>query len=297
MRLGCAGVTWRQFNSEERVVLSEIARAGFEGTPWKPTEGARDKAPAEAAAQLREKYDSYGLEPAPGWIWADLWDNGNLEEVRWCAAVSRELGLPTVAISAGGFDLVMQSGRRRDQIPGRVEARDMMTLDQQAAFMDNLHQAGKVALEEGVRLAYHPHVGTVVESPEEVQWFLSNTDPEVIFLCADTGHLAWGGNDVVQFFEENASRVEVWHAKDVDAMVAREARDKGWNYDQCERFGVFTEIGRGSVDFASVIRSLDQAGFTGWAISETDYTQLPTALESAFECRRALRALGVGSES
>ena len=295
IKLACASVAWRQFNAAESVVFAEIARAGFAAAPWKVTDG-RTGPPTVLADEIVEKYARHGLEPAPGYLWANFWEGDHSTDVAWRAAVTKELGLDVLFVSAGGFDRTMSGGRRRDQIPGRVTAADGLTTGELAQFETNMNRAGRIALDAGVKLAYHPHVGTVIESPAEVEWLLDNSDPEALFLGPDTGHLRWGGTNVEEFFDSQAHRIVGVHAKDVDADVVQVAAANEWEYGVCERNGVFTEIGRGCIDFSSLFSSLDRASFAGWVIAETDYTLLPTALESAIECYEQLTAVGFGAE-
>ena len=293
MKLACAGVAWRQFKAEESVVFAEIAEAGFKAVPWKSTDG-REGSAKVLADEIVEKHAAYGLTSAPGYLWANFWERDYSADVAWRAAVSKELGLDVLFVSAGGFERTMKSGRRRDQIAGRVETADELSTAEFQQFATNLNRAGKVASDAGVRLAYHPHAGTVIESAAEVQWLLENSDPDVVFLGPDTGHLKWGGTNVEEFFAAQAERIVAVHAKDVDAKVVEAAAKNEWEYDKCESSGVFTEIGSGCINFRSLVASLETASFDGWIINETDYTQLPTALESATECYNQLTALGIG---
>lgn len=291
-RVACARAMWRVNGTAEPVILAEIAAADYAGVPWIVGDTSRDLPPAAAAAQIVRLFADHGLVAAPGYLWTDFWLADQTDDVAWGAAVSRELGLDTLLVSAGGFDTPMPSGRLRREVPGRVAAEDGLAPEQRDVFLRNVHAAGRAALDEGVKLAYHPHVGTVIESPSEVDWLVSNTDPEVVFLGPDTGHLRWAGVNVETFFERHASRITAWHAKDVNLGVVGTAAANAWEYDQAVGQGIFTEIGSGDVDFAHVMSVLDAAGFDGWVIAETDLTLLDTPAESARQCRMALRKLG-----
>ena len=284
---------WRPHRTAEPVILSEIAQAGYAGVPWIVGDTDRDLAPAVAAAQIARAFAEHGLVAAPGYLWTDFWLADQTDEVAWGAAVSRDLGLDTLLVSAGGFDARMRSGRIRRDAAGRVGPDDGLAPDELDVFMRNLHAAGRAALDEGVKLAYHPHVGTVIESPSEVEWLVSNTDPGLVFLGPDTGHLRWAGLSVEAFFVRHAARITAWHAKDVDLDVVQVASAQHWEYDHAVGHGIFTEIGSGSIDFDHLLAVLDAAGFDGWVIAETDLTLLASPAESARVSRDALRQLGV----
>lgn len=291
-RAACARAMWRPHGTDETVILSEIGAAGYAGVPWIIGDTSRDLAPDAAAEQIARTFADHGLVAAPGYLWTDFWLTDYTEDIAWAAAVSRHLGLDTLLVSAGGFDTVMPSGRKRRDVPGRVAPEDGLTAEQRDVFLRNLDAAGRAALGEGVKLAYHPHVGTVVESPDEVEWLVTNTDPEVVFLGPDTGHLRWAGLEVEPFFERHASRISAWHAKDVNLDVVARATANGWEYDHAVGHGLFTEIGAGNIDFEKVCSVLDAAGFNGWVIAETDLTLLETPAESARQSRVALKELG-----
>ena len=121
---------------------------------------------------------------------------------------------------------------------------------------------------------------------------LSLVDRNLIFLGPDTGHLAWAGADVVQFCRAYADRIKTMHLKDVDPAVLQRGQPD-WGYGKYSSKGIWTELGRGCVDFPAIFQILQAAGFTGWLIVETDVTQLPTALESAVVSRTYLRSLGL----
>lgn len=291
-RAACARAMWRPHGIAEDVMLAEIAAAGYAGVPWIIGDTDRALPPAPAAAVVARSFAEHGLVAAPGYLWTDFWQTDYTDEIAWAAGVSRELGLDTLLVSAGGFDTRMPSGKLRREVPGRVSTEDGLSAAQRDVFLRNLDAAGRAALKEGIALAYHPHVGTVIESPAEVEWLVSSTDREVVFLGPDTGHLRWAGLEVESFFERHASRITGWHAKDVNLGIVKTATDNGWEYDHAVGHGLFTEIGSGDIDFAHVVGVLDVAGFTGWVIAETDLTLLATPAESAKQSRIALRGLG-----
>jgi inosose dehydratase len=143
-----------------------------------------------------------------------------------------------------------------------------------------------------VASCFHNHVGSVIETKAEIDHLWDLVDHSVIFMGPDTGHLAWGGVDVVQFCREYATAIKTMHLKDIDPHVLAEGREKGWDYRTFSDHGIFTELGHGFVDFPTVVRILDGAGFAGWLIAETDVTQQPTPLQSAEISRQYLLSLG-----
>jgi inosose dehydratase len=109
----------------------------------------------------------------------------------------------------------------------------------------------------------------------------------------DTGHLAWGGVDVTDFWRTYADLIKTAHLKDINPKVMEEGQAKEWNYQEFKDHGIYTELGQGFVDFRALLEILKGVGFEGWLLVETDLTQLPTAFESAVISRRYLRGLGL----
>ena len=118
---------WRPHRTAEPVILSEIAQAGYAGVPWIVGDTDRDLAPAVAAAQIARAFAEHGLVAAPGYLWTDFWLADQTDEVAWGAAVSRDLGLDTLLVSAGGFDARMRSGRIRRGASGPTTASPPMS--------------------------------------------------------------------------------------------------------------------------------------------------------------------------
>lgn len=287
--IGCGQITWRGVAEAE--ILADIAAAGYAGAPAGPS---KDRTPAETAAL----YASYGLRPAPGYFAADFWKAGQeaeiLERARVFAAASAELGLTEMYVATGGFDKdVMASGRTRAAASGHVKPEDGLSDADFGQFCTTLNRVGEISLAEGVKSCFHNHVGSVIETGEEMDRLLAATDPDVVFLGPDTGHLAWAGADVLDFFRRYADRIKTAHVKDINEAVRQEGVAKGWNYGTFSAHGIWAEVGHGVIDFPAVFEILANADFDGWIIVETDVTQLSSPRESAQVSRAYLRGLGL----
>jgi inosose dehydratase len=195
-------------------------------------------------------------------------------------------------IAAGGFDLVMQSGRTRRQAAGHATADDAMSDDDFEQLVEGVNAVGRATAEWGVDCCYHSHVGTVIETEQEIERLLAQADNKVLWLGPDTGHLAWAGVDVVDFCRRHLPRIKTMHLKDIDAKVRDYGRDDGWDYKTFADNGVFTEVGTGCVEFRKLSGLLAEGQFAGWVVVETDVTRLSSPLESARVSRDNLRQLG-----
>jgi inosose dehydratase len=120
---------------------------------------------------------------------------------------------------------------------------------------------------EGLDLVLHPHVGTLVETAEQVDRALAHTD---VPWCFDTGHLLIGGVDPAAFVREHAARIGHVHLKDVDAGLAAEVRDGTRSLVNATQAGLFRPLGDGDAGIDAVLRLLEQSGYERWLVLEQD---------------------------
>src|SRR5205823_9544561 len=121
---------------------------------------------------------------------------------------------------------------------------------------------------------------------------LALTDPDVVAIGLDTGHLAYAGGDVAAFARDYAPRIKALHLKDVFPRVLADARERRLGYHEAQANGLWAELGAGVVDFSAMFEALRGAGFAGWAIVEIDQTTMPTPRDSIVACRDYLRGIG-----
>lgn len=287
--VGCGQITWKRGTSREQV-LTEIAQAGYEGAPAGPR---GDTAPEE----IVKRYAQYGLKPAPGYLGANFWDEDQLEQIleraRKMARFARQVGCGELYVAAGGFDYVTSSGQTRSQLAGHVSPEDALSEAEYEQFAKALSEVGKATLEEDVKSCFHNHVGSVIETREEIDKLFSMVDNNVVFQGPDIGHLAWAGVDAVEFCSDYAESIKTMHVKDINPKVLAEGQEKKWDYGTFSKKGIFAELGEGFVDFPAIFSILKDAGFRSWVVVETDVTQKPTALESAIISRNYLKSIGV----
>lgn len=196
-------------------------------------------------------------------------------------------------MAAGGFGSYKTArGQTRNDIAGHVKPEDAMSDAEFAQFARTLNKVGEITLKEGVKSCFHNHVGSTIETREEIDRLFSLVDRGLVFQGPDIGHLAWAGVDAVQFCKDYAADIKTMHIKDITPKVLKEGVSRGWNYATFSRNGIFVEIGEGLVDFPAILGALDQVGFDGWVIVETDVTQKATPLESATISRNYLKGIG-----
>jgi len=295
--VGCGQITWVRFGANgaewlapEEEVLAQIAQAGYQGAPAGP-EGDR------TVQQTRELYARYGLAAAPGYLGTAFWEKSRQSEIveraRRHAHFSRELGCDALYVAPGGFDYVTSSGLTRRQTAGHVRPEDALRDDEYQVFAETLNLVGAATLAEGVYSCFHNHVGTVIETRAETDRLLALTDPNLVFLGPDTGHMQWAGDDAVAFCRDYASRIKTMHLKDISESVRAQGAAAKWDYGTFTDHGIFAELGEGCIDFGAIMADLRAANFSGWLITETDVTQKHTPLESVTISREYLRQFGI----
>ncbi|MCM3627014.1 myo-inosose-2 dehydratase [Paenibacillus glycanilyticus] len=136
------------------------------------------------------------------------------------------------------------------------------------SLAEGLNAAGAIAKAHGLKLTYHHHGGTAVESPEEIDRLMELTDPGLVYLLFDTGHAYYGGAAPLEVLTKHYSRIAYIHLKDVRQHVLDEARAENADFITCIRKGVFTVPGTGDLDFKPIVEELLALGYSGWAMLE-----------------------------
>lgn len=132
------------------------------------------------------------------------------------------------------------------------------------------NEMGRLAHESGVVAGLHPHLNTLVETEAEAELALAETDPRLVRFTPDTGHLYLGGANVLALLRKHAKRLSYFHFKDAARPFVRPTFETS-----------LRELGRGEVDFPSVMRLLKEVGYRGWINVEQDKSTLPPREASA----------------
>ena len=135
---------------------------------------------------------------------------------------------------------------------------------------DGLNRLGEIAAEYGISLTYHHHMGTVVQTAEEIDRFMAMTDKDKVSLLYDTGHLAYCGEDYLAVLKKYVDRIKHVHLKDIRPAVVEQVKKENLSFLQGVRKGSFTVPGDGSIDFKPVFEILSEAGYEGWLLVEAE---------------------------
>lgn len=167
-----------------------------------------------------------------------------------------------VASGATTLVLAADSGKA-----GYDEKRAELSKEQWATVFKNLNAISQLAAASGVKAVLHPHVGTIIETHEDVMNVVSGSE---ISFCLDTGHMVIGGADPVWFSAEHAKRVAHSHLKDVDLTWAKRVQNGTVTYYDAVVQGMYRPLGQGDVNIRAIVRNLLTQGYDGWFVLEQD---------------------------
>ncbi len=238
--------------------LSQARQAGFTGIE------KGNKFPADPGALL-DVLGHHGLTFISGWYGAELRHRDVEDEL---AAMRPHLDL-LKACGCQVMVLAETSGTVQGRMDVPVADRPVMTAEEWPVFLGRLGHLGRHMADEGVRIAFHHHMGTVIETAPEITRLLEGT-PDEVGLLFDTGHLAFAGEDPVALARIFTSRVNHIHAKDIRADVLARAKDRRWSFLKSVLEGVYTVPGDGSIGFAEVLKPFAAGGYDGWLVVEAE---------------------------
>ncbi|MEJ2023027.1 MAG: myo-inosose-2 dehydratase [Maritimibacter sp.] len=216
--------------------------------------------------ELKELLGSYGLKFISGWYSTELLTRSVEDEIAAFQphlAKLKENGCK-VCVTCETSNAIHGSDKPLTEKPG-------LTADEMVAFGAKLEEFAAYMESQGVLLAYHHHMGTVVQTPEEIDAFMAATGPATKLLF-DAGHCAFGGGDPVAVLGKHAGRVVHFHAKNIRPDVVAKVWDEGLSFLQGVVAGAFTVPGdqEGGVDFEPLLKILAENGYEGWLVIEAE---------------------------
>jgi len=261
-------------------ILDEIQRAGYRATEW-------SKSLPEDVARLKADLKARGLRLVGAFVALDLKDpakhSGEIAQALEKARFLKALGAEHLVVADAGDPV-------RRAAAGHAGPELALTEAQLAALAEGLEALAERLEGLGMALVFHNHVGTYVETGEEIARLLEATDPDRVGWCLDTGHLVYGGGDLLALLDRFAPRVRYLHVKDVDPGVLERARAENWSFEDALRRYVFAPLGEGMVPLREALRRILRSGYDGWAVIEQDTTpEDPTG--TARKNRERLEAL------
>lgn len=287
IKLGIAPIAWTNDdmpdlgseNTFEQCV-SEMALAGFEGCE------VGNKYPKDTAV-LKKALDMRGLQIANQWfssfVLTQPMEKVEKDFIAQCEFL-KAMGAKRIGASEQSFSI---QGQMNTPV---FDAKYVMNDGEWDKFAKGMNRLGDIANSMGIKLVYHHHMGTVVQTAEEIDRMMDMTDPDKFALLYDTGHLAYCGQDYLAVLKKYAKRIAHVHLKDVRPEVVEKVKKEKLSFLQGVRAGAFTVPGDGCIDFAPVFDELDKSGYEGWMIVEAEQDPAKAnPLEYALKAREYIR--------
>ncbi|MEY9856231.1 inosose dehydratase [Catenulispora sp. GAS73] len=246
----CEVPGWGHQLTAERV-LTEMAEAGLRATEFGP-DGFLPEDPHERRSLLKE----HQLLAVGGFVPAVLHEPGRDP---WPAVAEALAGF-----TAAGADLLVLAAATGSD---GYDSRPVLDVEGWRLLFQNLDRIRARAVGLGIRTCLHPHVGTMIETGEDVERLLESSDTP---LCLDTGHLLIGGGDPASLASRAADRIVHTHLKDVDAALAERVRAGELTYYDAVRAGMYRPLGAGDANIAGVVSALEGNEYQGWYVVEQD---------------------------
>ena len=239
--------------------LAEAKKAGFAGV-----ELGR-KFPRQAK-KLKPILDKHGLKLVSGWYSAELVRRDAKAEI---AAMKDHLKL-LKALGAEVMVFAETSGEIINQVGAPISKRPKLsTAAEWKVLGARFTSVAEHLLENDVRMAVHHHMGTVIESAQDVDRLLENSG-DAVGLLLDTGHMTFSGGDPVAVAKRYAQRIVHVHCKDIRRYALTACRRRDVSFSEAVLCGIFTAPGDGMVDFPAVFDVLAKAKYDGWLVQEAE---------------------------
>lgn len=240
--------------------LSEMQAAGYEGTEF----GHKFFKTADKLGPLLK---TYGLSLASMWHSTYFVDNSDLEQEldRLQQRIEFLKGMGAKVINLAECSRTVHS--KKDTALSKRPIFSSLEWDR---LITGLNRAGELCNKFGIKAAVHHHMGTGIQSLNEIDRLLENTDPSAVFLCADTGHLKFAGINPLLVFGKYINRIVHVHLKDLRSSVLKKVQVRDCSFLEAVLSRVFTVPGDGMIDFKPIFEILAAAAYDGWMIVEAE---------------------------
>ena len=214
---------------------------------------------------LRQYLEANDIALCGGWCSGNLLVNDVATEI---AAVRQQVE-QFIALKSPCIVYAECSNTVQGQISVPVNNRPKLTRDELHAYGRKLGELAKWMADQGMPMAYHHHMGSIIESEDDVNGLMESSD-RAVNLCFDTGHLLFGGGDVMATLKRWGDRVHHVHFKDIRPDVVRDVRENNRSFLDAVIAGAFTVPGDGCINFQDVADHLKSINYHGWIVVEAE---------------------------
>jgi inosose dehydratase len=265
VKLGIAPIAWSNDDMPElggntslEQCLDEASQAGFIGIE------SGGKFP-KTSKELLPKLNNYNLNLCSGWYGGNLRQNSTNEEkqlIRGQLDLFKDCNAPCIVFAE-------VSGSIQGDPNRKLSTRPQMDNEEWNIFCNKLSEMGKFLEGEGMPLAYHHHMGTVIETYEDTIRLLENTDDSVK-LTLDTGHMLFAQGNSKKILENFSSRIIHIHCKDIRKNVLENSLKNDLSFRGAFLEGAFTVPGDGCIDYKPLFDILKTINYSGWLVVEAE---------------------------
>ncbi|EGQ1643590.1 myo-inosose-2 dehydratase [Staphylococcus pseudintermedius] len=267
IKYACAPIAWTnddlpelgKENSFEQCI-SEMALAGYEGTE------IGNKYPKDAEV-LKSYLKPRNLSVASAWLSLYLTtkpyeetEKSFIDHMNFLKA----LGAKVIVVSEQGKSI------QGDINCPLFKFKPTFNDEEWKKLIDGLHRFGSIARDNGMKIVYHHHMGTGVQTTEEIKRLMDATDPKLVSLLYDTGHLHFSGEDVFEIFKTYKERIHHIHFKDTRGAIIERVKKEKLSFLEAVKQGAFTVPGDGDIDFKPILEMIQESDYAGWIVVEAE---------------------------
>lgn len=284
VKLGIAPIAWTnddmpdlgKENTFEQCV-SEMALAGFTGSE------IGGKYPTDSKI-LKKALDLRGIEICNCWFSSFLisrpYEETEKEFIKQTDFL-KAMGAKVIGVSEQSYSI--QSKMEQPVWEGK----HVMDDEEWKLLVEGLNKLGKIAKDKGMLLTFHHHMGTVIQTREEIDRFMKEVDSNLVYLLFDSGHLSFAGIDPAEVLRKYVDRVKHVHLKDIRKPLVEKSKTEQWSFLKGVREGVFTVPGDGDVDFTPIFNILEENRYEGYVVVEAEQDPaIANPLEYAIKARK-----------
>ncbi|WP_252236315.1 myo-inosose-2 dehydratase [Clostridium sp. CH2] len=266
-------------NTFEQAV-SEMALAGFKGTE------IGNKYPKDVKV-LKRALEMRNLQIASAWFSSFL-TTKPYEETEKEFIAHRDflhaMGSKVIVVSEQGHSV---QGQMETPI---FDGKHHFNEEEWKLLANGLNKLGQLAADKGMRIVYHHHMGTGVQTTEEIDKLMSVTDENLVYLLFDTGHLVYSGENPVEILKKYVHRIKHVHLKDIRPEIVSKVKNEKLSFLKGVRAGAFTVPGDGSIDFEPIFKILAENNYEGWLMIEAEQDpSIANPLEYAIKGRQYIK--------
>ena len=265
IKIGVAPIAWSNDDMPElggettlEQCLHEARKAGFSGIE------SGGKFPKDSKI-LIPKLEKEKIKLCSGWYGAKLLTRSikdELKEMKQQLELFKDCDAPCMV-----FAEVTKSIQSSENVP--LSKRPILSNDDWKNLIYKINELSKIMWDHGMPLAYHHHMGTVIQSEADTYRLIENTK-DTVKLLIDTGHMLFAGGDYLKITKDLNQRIIHVHCKDMRKKILDESIKNDYSFRKAFLEGAFTVPGDGCIDYKPFLSLLREKNYSGWLVVEAE---------------------------